>query len=187
MGSQSSIDDMRGWVTKSNAKIMPFDLIIDDGSHKSEDSLLSFRFLWDYVSPGGSYVIEDLTCSANQRWQNGKAHNLNGSRECQACSAELESASMPLSVDVGVFLLRLARPFSSNFSRKNAMLHEKHDATSSLASHTSIRCGTSCFGAHVCTLHTKTRTATHVSTHATHCLAGFACSFGRVCMCAANL
>ena len=37
----------------------PFDLIIDDGSHLSEDILVSFLNYFPMVRPGGIYVVED--------------------------------------------------------------------------------------------------------------------------------
>ena len=37
-----------------------YDFIIDDGSHRGFDIIASFRFLYDYVKPGGVYLIEDL-------------------------------------------------------------------------------------------------------------------------------
>lgn len=40
-----------------------FDIIIDDGSHNSEDQQVSFKHLFlNNLSPGGLYVIEDLHC-----------------------------------------------------------------------------------------------------------------------------
>ena len=38
----------------------PFDIIIDDGSHVSEDIMRTWVGLWGYVRDGGWYVIEDL-------------------------------------------------------------------------------------------------------------------------------
>ena len=38
----------------------PFDIVIDDGSHRSEDVLLSFFELFHLLKPGGIYVIEDI-------------------------------------------------------------------------------------------------------------------------------
>lgn len=38
----------------------PFDIIIDDGSHKVDDVLQSWVTLWEYLAEGGWYVIEDL-------------------------------------------------------------------------------------------------------------------------------
>jgi hypothetical protein len=37
-----------------------YDFIIDDGSHRGVDIIASFCFLYDYVKPGGVYIIEDL-------------------------------------------------------------------------------------------------------------------------------
>lgn len=41
----------------------PFDLVVDDGSHRAADQLASWRALWPAVSPGGWYVVED-TCTS---------------------------------------------------------------------------------------------------------------------------
>ena len=38
----------------------PFDIIIDDGSHKSNDIRASFNILFPLLKEGGIYVIEDL-------------------------------------------------------------------------------------------------------------------------------
>lgn len=40
-----------------------FEVIIDDGSHRSEHVLASFSMLWQAVKPGGWYVIEDVQTS----------------------------------------------------------------------------------------------------------------------------
>ena len=37
------------------------DLIIDDGSHKKEHQIISFKTLWPYVCHDGFYIIEDVT------------------------------------------------------------------------------------------------------------------------------
>lgn len=39
------------------------DVIIDDGSHRWEDQIASFKILWPFVRQGGVYVIEDLHTS----------------------------------------------------------------------------------------------------------------------------
>lgn len=36
------------------------DLVIDDGSHVFKDQLATHALLWEYVRPGGWYVIEDI-------------------------------------------------------------------------------------------------------------------------------
>ncbi len=37
-----------------------FDYIIDDGSHRLEDQVKTLSILWDYLQPGGTYIIEDI-------------------------------------------------------------------------------------------------------------------------------
>jgi hypothetical protein len=41
----------------------PFDIVIDDGSHRSADIITSFHTLWPLLRPDGFYVIEDLSTS----------------------------------------------------------------------------------------------------------------------------
>ena len=52
-----------------------FDVIIDDGSHRSEDVIPTLMMLWKYVRPNGVYVIEDIQTSY---WPSfgGAAHSL---------------------------------------------------------------------------------------------------------------
>ena len=38
----------------------PFDVIIDDGSHVARDIRTSFEVLFNYLRPGGWYVVEDM-------------------------------------------------------------------------------------------------------------------------------
>lgn len=40
-----------------------FDIIIDDGSHRSSDIIRSFARYYPQLAPGGLYVVEDLHCS----------------------------------------------------------------------------------------------------------------------------
>jgi len=45
------------------------DIIIDDGSHKAEDQILSFETLFPDLRPGGMYCVEDTLCSYDkERW-----------------------------------------------------------------------------------------------------------------------
>ncbi len=43
----------------------PFDLVIDDGSHKSAHQAISLKTLLPHVRPGGWYVIEDVQSNLN--------------------------------------------------------------------------------------------------------------------------
>lgn len=42
----------------------PFDLIVDDGSHEEKDVFAALGVLWNALTPGGVYAIEDLVCDA---------------------------------------------------------------------------------------------------------------------------
>ena len=44
-------------------KYKSFDIIIDDGSHVSKHIITSLNFLFEYLSPGGLYAVEDLQTS----------------------------------------------------------------------------------------------------------------------------
>ena len=49
-------------------KYKNFDIIIDDGSHKSKHIIASFKFLFPYLKNSGIYVIEDLQTSYIPRY-----------------------------------------------------------------------------------------------------------------------
>lgn len=48
-----------------------FDIIVEDGSHQSEDSILTFETLFPYLKPGGFYCYEDALCDYDPRWNKG--------------------------------------------------------------------------------------------------------------------
>jgi hypothetical protein len=50
------------------AALGPFDIVIDDGSHRPADVITSFSHLFPAVRPGGYYVIEDLQTSYWPAW-----------------------------------------------------------------------------------------------------------------------
>lgn len=48
----------------------PFDLIVEDGSHKPDHQVMNAEFLMPYLSPGGLYIIEDVNppvCEVSSR------------------------------------------------------------------------------------------------------------------------
>lgn len=49
----------------------PFDLIIDDGSHRSSDIIATFEILWPLLAEGGTYAIEDLHTSYKPEYGGG--------------------------------------------------------------------------------------------------------------------
>lgn len=55
-GDQGSIMDLM----ECEMTFGPFDIIIDDGSHRTRDHLASFDTLYPRMNNGGLYVIEDL-------------------------------------------------------------------------------------------------------------------------------
>ena len=57
-------------------KFKYFDIIIDDGSHISNHVIKSFNFLFEHLSVGGLYIIEDLHYSYYPRY-GGSRINLN--------------------------------------------------------------------------------------------------------------
>lgn len=64
MVDQGSRDSMRAHLSAItlDGPIM-YDVIIDDGSHRMKDQQETLATLWPLLSPGGSYVIEDLHTS----------------------------------------------------------------------------------------------------------------------------
>ena len=63
IGSQSDKAFLRNFISK----IPKFDIIIDDGSHKMNDQIISFEILFDHLNYGGIYVCEDTHTSY---WKN---------------------------------------------------------------------------------------------------------------------
>lgn len=55
IGSQTDYEFLAGLVTKN-----AFSVIIDDGSHRAPDMILTFDRLFPFLIPGGLYVIEDV-------------------------------------------------------------------------------------------------------------------------------
>lgn len=46
----------------------PFDVILDDGSHYSEDQKKALELWWPHLKPGGLYIAEDLHTSWSYPW-----------------------------------------------------------------------------------------------------------------------
>jgi hypothetical protein len=61
-------DDVVREISNSSSS---FDVIIDDGSHRSSDIIGTFARLLPLVSAGGIYIIEDLHCSYWDEWGGG--------------------------------------------------------------------------------------------------------------------
>jgi len=48
-----------------------FDIIIDDGSHSSIDTVIAFCNYFEHLKDGGLFVVEDLHCSYWEKWGGG--------------------------------------------------------------------------------------------------------------------
>jgi hypothetical protein len=69
-GSQSDLAFLKRLVDGHG----PFDIVVDDGSHRPDDMLASFGFLFPRMSERGIYVIEDTQTAFMPKWggsQNG--------------------------------------------------------------------------------------------------------------------
>lgn len=58
IGSQTDAD----FLTQVNNKHGAFDIILDDGSHKHDDIVATFKTLFPLLKNGGMYVVEDTIC-----------------------------------------------------------------------------------------------------------------------------
>jgi demethylmacrocin O-methyltransferase len=63
-GSQVDADFLNDLVKQRG----PFDIIIDDGSHRNEHVVESFKLLFPSLAPGGIYVAEDVQTSFHPRF-----------------------------------------------------------------------------------------------------------------------
>jgi hypothetical protein len=65
----------------------PFDIIIDDGSHRVWHVLASFEVLFPLLKDGGIYVIEDIQSSYWPEW--GGSEDLNSTETSMALAKRL--------------------------------------------------------------------------------------------------
>jgi WsaF, C-terminal domain/WsaF, N-terminal domain len=91
-----------------------FDVIIDDGSHRSDHIVSSFEACFSRLDPNGLYIVEDLHCSyyashgggfrlpgAAMEWFKGLADALNTDHFEADASAKLDSAELQRLRDLG--------------------------------------------------------------------------------------
>ena len=64
-GDQADPEVLKRWVEETGGK---FDVIIDDGGHKSHQVLNTFEVMWPQLNPDGNYFIEDLQIAYNPGW-----------------------------------------------------------------------------------------------------------------------
>jgi hypothetical protein len=70
--------DRRFW-NRFKAENPPLDIIIDDGSHRPADQIVTFEELLPHLNPGGVYLCEDVHGSGNRfaQYLSGFGANLN--------------------------------------------------------------------------------------------------------------
>lgn len=74
IGMQGNVD----LLTEINGKYGPFDIIIDDGSHRWDDQIISFQTLFPKLVGNGFYVVEDLHTSYDIKYcQSAKIPTVN--------------------------------------------------------------------------------------------------------------
>jgi len=66
------------FLNKVNEDVGPFDIVIDDGSHKMFDQKFTFALLFPLLNDGGIYVIEDLHTSFWPIWGGGRGVSPDG-------------------------------------------------------------------------------------------------------------
>lgn len=60
---QGDQNDESFWMWYNQDNGFRWDIVIDDGSHKTNGIVTSFKALWPSLKSGGFYCIEDLRCS----------------------------------------------------------------------------------------------------------------------------
>lgn len=73
VADQGDVADLRAFTDAAGSAT--FDVIIDDGSHRPDHQQTSLSFLFDKLSPGGLYFIEDLAA-------NGQGDGATGRHAC---------------------------------------------------------------------------------------------------------
>lgn len=58
----------RGFWRRFRQSHEPFDLIVDDGGHTCEQQIVTFEEMFEMVTPGGVYIIEDMGGSSHGRF-----------------------------------------------------------------------------------------------------------------------
>lgn len=91
-----------------------YEIIIDDGSHRSGDIIKSFLNLFPRLSDGGAYLVEDLHCSYWDDYGGGLYHPQSAIAFFKKIADVINRQSWGLSVD--------EESFFSNF---DSLLHER--------------------------------------------------------------
>jgi hypothetical protein len=131
-----------------------FDIIIDDGSHLSEDVVKTFRLLFPLLQQNGFYVVEDTQAAYWPTWGGGIS-NPNNSMEFFKCLVNgLNHVEYPLAgyepdyferniVEIAFFHNLIVIRKGNNDEKTNlpALLQQESEAASSLVTNPELLCG----------------------------------------------
>lgn len=69
IGDQTS----RSALDRALSLLPSVDIIVDDGSHQNNLTIATFEYLFNFLRPGGVYVIEDTLCIGESKFSNTRA------------------------------------------------------------------------------------------------------------------
>ncbi len=105
----------------------PFDIVIDDGSHRWEHQIATLQTLLPFVKPGGIYIVEDLYFAYGEA---GKAYRGNARFSCadylkRLIDYRLADFTLPIEREEDAFLRTYGRSLRSIHVFRRACLLEK--------------------------------------------------------------
>ena len=112
---------------QSNEKLMtkismdhgPWDIIMDDASHRGHETMASIFSLWKFLKPGGIYVVEDIFYA----WPHAHTRQLDG---------DVEPAKVGDMINVPLDLIKMlpefgVREFHIDYRRESGVLWMKKE------------------------------------------------------------
>ena len=67
VGDQGNVEVIRELIPKTK----PLHIVIDDGSHNSQDQITSFKEIFPFLEDGGLYIVEDIHTSYRENYGGG--------------------------------------------------------------------------------------------------------------------
>jgi hypothetical protein len=94
-----------------NRRYGPFDVVLDDGSHRMEDMAATFRHLYPLMSPAGVYAVEDMHTCYWESYEGGLRRDGTFIEICKGLIDELNADQSEGAVEV------------TDFSRTTTSMH----------------------------------------------------------------
>ena len=98
-------------VQREVAKYGPFDVVVDDGSHRASDVVRTFISLFQSLRDGGIYIVEDLHCSYWEEFEGGLYSPVSAMSFFKALGDALNREHWGVSKSIGAFF----RAFSDRY------------------------------------------------------------------------